>query len=305
MSRNEREGLLLVLTAAMGYSILPIFTKSILASGLPPMDLAVWRFMFAAPAFWIILVARRVPLPERPLPRLRLLGLGGFLACAASLAFFGLQRIPAATYSVLFYTYPAMVVVLSMFLGERFGAATWLALSLTLAGVVLIVPDFGKDLKGLDPVGVALAFVNGLVVAVYYLLNSRLLRGHVALARASAWVITGAFLILAGAATLNGLRLPASASVWLLILGMAIFSTVLPVFALTTGIQKLGAARSAITGAVEPVLTVLLAMIFLSERMEPVQWLGGALILASVILLQTRRLETQPSRTADATASGD
>ena len=41
--------------------------------------------------------------------------------------------------------------------------------------------------------------------------------------------------------------------------------------------------------AIAILLTAVLALIFLGEMMLPVQWLGGALIIASVILLQLRR----------------
>ncbi len=35
-------------------------------------------------------------------------------------------------------------------------------------------------------------------------------------------------------------------------------------------------------------------MIFVGEVMQPIQWLGGAVIIASVILLQIRRSDRLP-----------
>ena len=76
----------------------------------------------------------------------------------------------------------------------------------------------------------------------------------------------------------------------------------LPVFALNAGIQKLGATRAAIIATFEPVLTAVLALIFLGEVMLPIQWLGGAVIIASVILLQIRHASVEID--ADAEAKG-
>ena len=71
-------------------------------------------------------------------------------------AFFALERLPGSTYIALFYSYPAMVVVLSALLGERIRPIAWLALALALTGVVLTVPDLTLG-AGIDSFGVALA----------------------------------------------------------------------------------------------------------------------------------------------------
>ena len=63
----------------------------------------------------------------------------------------------------------------------------------------------------------------------------------------------------------------------------------LPVFALNAGIRKLGSTRAAIIATFEPLLTAVLALIFIGEVLLPIQWLGGAMIIASVIVLQLRR----------------
>ena len=100
-----------------------------------------------------------------------------------------------------------------------------------------------------------------------------------------------------------GFNLPQSQDVWLHLVGLALVSTLLPIFALNIGIQKLGPTRAAIFGTIEPLTTSLLALIFLGEVMQPIQWLGGLVIVVSVILLQT--LGSQPERLIEMQASGD
>jgi drug/metabolite transporter (DMT)-like permease len=75
---------------------------------------------------------------------------------------------------------------------------------------------------------------------------------------------------------------------------MAGLSTVFPIFFLNAGIQKLGATKASITGTIEPVLTILWAVLLLGETIQSVQLVGGVLILISVILLQVRAAP-QPS----------
>lgn len=291
MLQHSRSGALYIFLSVIGYSLLPIWVKHIQASGMAPIDIATWRFLFAAPVLWLIIYARRMPTPDKPLPRLRLMGMGMLLGLAALLAFIGLQLMPAGILVVLFYTYPAMVAALSALLGEQLSARAWWALGLTIVGVLLTVPDLFTTLRhGGNLPGVAVVLLNALVVAVYFIVSSRLLRGHSAIAHASAWTITGALvglLVLIPSRTVEPAPTPTT---WVLLLLLATTSTVFPIFFLNAGIQKVGAARAAILGTVEPILTVILATLLLGERMQPIQLVGGAFILFSIILLQAQRL---------------
>jgi drug/metabolite transporter (DMT)-like permease len=300
MNRTQRDGLIFVLIAAAGYSCLPVFVKFIRDAGMPPLDIATWRFTFAMPIFWLLIALRRSPASGKRLPRVGLLALGVLFTSATITAFWGLERLPAGTFIILFYTYPAMVALISMFLGERLSAQSWLALA--LIGTVLTVPNLGAGLNVDDSVGVILAIVNALIVSVYFIFNNRLLRGHTALAPASAWSVTGSFLVFFALSLARPVMWPTETSTWGLLLALAIISTVTPVFFLTIGLNKLGPSKAAIASTFEPVLTAVWAAIFLGEQMQPIQLLGGALILASVILLQIPRRNPTGSSPIEAIA---
>ncbi len=291
MTRRQREGIFFALLAVVGYSFVPVFTKHILATDFSPLSIAFWRFLFAVPFIWAIVLSRSATFAEqsdRPLPRYRMMGIGMFMTAAALCAFFGLQRIPASTYIVLFYTYPAMVAVVSLFLGERLPMQGWLALALTLIGIALTAPDFSAGFSSGDVVGFLLAILNAIVVTIYFILNARLLRGHKAMTRASAWTMTGALIPLLIIIPFTGLDIPPNTDIWQNLIGLTIISTVLPIFSLTMGLNRLSASRVAITSTVEPLLTILLAVWLLNERVEAVQLIGGILIILSVLLLNTR-----------------
>lgn len=289
---QQRQGLLFVLLSVTGYSLLPIWVKPLQDSGLISLDIMTLRFALATPIFWAVVLSQRVrsgPTPRR-LPVFKLLGMGGFLALAGTIAFWGLERLPAGTFVVLFYTYPAMVAVLSALLGERLNRSGWAALGLTLAGVFLSVPDFGAGLGERSAEGVLLAMAGALTVALYFLVNSRLLKGHSAVGEGSALTVTGALLALLAVAFLQRrtVQFPVELTSWLNLLALAGLSTVFTVFFLTAGIQKVGPTRASIFGTFEPILTVIFSVIFLHEQIQPVQLLGGGLIVLSVVLLQAR-----------------
>ena len=276
-----------ILLAAGGYACLPIFTKSLLASGLEPIDLAAWRYLVAVPIFWLIALRRPVSPTDQPIPLTRVMLLGSLLALAGIAAFFGLQRLNAGTFVVLFYTYPTMVALISLFLGERLSLLGYAALALTLVGIVLSAPDLNADIGGDALPGVVLALLNALFVAIYFLWSHRLLRGIPAL-RGTAWTVTGTLVTLLILAPFGGITVPNTPDAWLNLFLLAVISTVVPVFSLNAGIQKLGATRASIVSSFEPILTSILAMLFLHETMQSIQWIGAICIVASVVILQLR-----------------
>jgi drug/metabolite transporter (DMT)-like permease len=287
MTPSPRGGAVFVLIGVLGYVMLPVWIRNVQPSGLQPMDIAIWRFLVAAPLMWLLIALLRTPLPDKPLPRIGLLVLGVLLMISALAVFFGLQRVPASTFIVLFYTYPAMVALINLILGERLPLQSWLALALTLIGVALTVPDFGAGLTGEMTAGVLIAFLNAFSVAVYFVLNGRLLKGHNATLRASAWAITGACVsIMAVTAVRGGAAVPPDAKTWVLLIAMAVVSTVMPINMFMIGIQRLGASRASILSTLEPIGTLIVATLFLNETLRPVQLMGAALVLISVLLLQ-------------------
>lgn len=284
MANQQRFGYLMILASAAGFAFLPTLTRSIYAvSDFQPFDIAFWRFLFATPVVWILLQfwapARQAN--RTNLERVKLLLSGTLYAGAALTAFVGLELVPASTFVVLFFTYPAMVAVMSVFLGRRLTSVAWISLVLTLIGVALTVPDFSL---GGNVVGIMLAFLNAFIVAVYFLIAERILKGHAI--SGSAYIITGTFLVLLLLLPFQGLRVPPNLLTLVYLVALSTVSTVLPIFTMNLGIKLVGPAPASIVSAIEPLLSMMVALIFLGEIILPVQWLGAAAIVAGVIILQ-------------------
>ena len=291
MTKRERAGVLWMLLAAVGFAFNPTVVKTVYShSTLEPLDLAIWRLSLAAPLMWILLRLRdraRGPSHGSGINVADALMVGAVTAAAVAAAFFALERLPGSVYVVLFYTYPAMVVVASFVLGEKVGGKAWIALLMALFGVSLTVPDF-LSAGNKDLLGVGLALLNAALVAIYYLLAKRVLSQAEDITRASAHMTSGTLLILLLLLPLRGLQMPDNLTTALGILIVASLGTALPIFATNMAIQRIGAARASLVSVIEPVLSMLLSMILLNEVIQGLQWLGAALIVGSVIVLQMR-----------------
>jgi drug/metabolite transporter (DMT)-like permease len=102
---------------------------------------------------------------------------------------------------------------------------------------------------------------------------------------ATAMVFT--ILALATGSSLWPSDVPAEA--WLPLLGLGVIATAVAIQTFYAGVKRVGGARASLISTVEPVYTIVLAMILFGESLEPVQVVGGVLVLAAVILAETGR----------------
>jgi len=94
------------------------------------------------------------------------------------------------------------------------------------------------------------------------------------------------FAVFAQFAVLNpisALRQP-PAVYWLSLLN-ALLCTVLPVFATMLAVERIGAGRASMASMVGPVSTIVLAYLFLDERISIWQLAGTALVLIGIYVL--------------------
>ena len=195
----------------------------------------------------------------------------------------------------MLYTFPAIVAAAAVALGrERMTSRRLLALVLASGGLALVVGGAGAG--SLDALGVALGLGAALVYSTYILVSQGI-SGRLRPTVLSALVCTGAAVSLTlGAALLGELR-PGelTAAGWASLAGIALVSTVGAVSLFFAGLSRVGPTTASILSTVEPLVTVILAFIVFGETLGVVQIAGGALVLAAVLVLNTR---TGPPATA-------
>lgn len=283
----------LVAASATAFGAMAIFARWAYEAGVDLWGILLPRFAIAAAVFLSIARWRRLRVPAGR--HAGLLALGAIYV-AQALCFFGaLRLLPAGMVALLLYLFPVFVVLAARALGhERLTARRGLALATSLAGVGLALgPDALRDAGGLDPRGVALAVGAACVYAAYIVAGARITRDVPPIA-ASAVIMSGSAALIAGIVAARALlghdiALPTDRIGWGAVGAAAIVSTVIAVSTFFAGLTRLGAARASVVSTLEPVVTVVLAMALLGERMAPIQMLGGALVLAGALLIATER----------------
>jgi drug/metabolite transporter (DMT)-like permease len=279
-----------------------IFAKEAYRAGLGVTSLLAARFVVAAAVFWVIVALRPAPPPP---PRLVVaclaLGAAGY-AAQAGFFFTALQHIDASLTSLLLYTYPALVFCAAVAL-RREHFTPWKAGALVLAsgGAALVL--LGGGTGGLEATGVLLALGAAVTYTVYILVADGVV-ARLDPFLMGALITTGAAatFIVAGAAS-GTLAFGAGVAGWIWIVAIALASTVLPIVTFILGMKSIGASTASIVSTVEPVVTVALAVALFGEGLGPLQLLGGVLVLAAVIALQSRGFSTVGRRVAPAHAT--
>jgi drug/metabolite transporter (DMT)-like permease len=283
---NQRSavGVGLVLLSACCFGTLAIFGKLAYRLGLTTPQLLTYRFVLAAALMWAIVALTRQPLPpRRSLPGLAVMGAAGYVGQSASY-FNALHFIPAATTALLLYTFPVVVTLLAVVLfHEPLGWSKIGALVLALLGTVLVVQ---AQPRAVAPIGIILGLTSAGIYSGYILYGSRLLPGIPAVS-ATAGIVTAAAAVWITFSAVTGQLAVTWTGPRLAVLGgFVTIGTAIPVLTFILGLRLIGASRTAILSTFEPASTVVLAIILLGESASPLQYLGGALILGSVVALE-------------------
>ena len=285
-------GITWVATSALAYSLFAIFAKRLLDE-LAPTDVLAWRFLIAVPVAWaIVLVRHRAGgASPRDAPIARMVLAGVAFGMIALFAFYGVDHLSASLYTVLIYTYPAMVAAGAALLGRPPTRTLWIALGFTILGIALTVPSVFDGSADADGIGLAYTIGNAALYAVYILATARLLRRRPGGARsdsvvAATWSLTGSLVFALGVIALNGLERPQDGGLVLNLAGLAVVSTVVAGMTLLLGLARLGPAPAALVATVEPVLTLIWAVVLLGETLQPIQLAGAALVIAGVMWAQ-------------------
>ncbi len=284
--RAEAKGTAAILASAAGYGLISILVKLALADGVRVFALAAWRFVLGAALVWAVVLVAQRPLPPRGAwPAL--LGIGVLYAVDALAYVVALQWIPATTAVLVFYLYPIVVVLLAAaFLGERLTARRTAATLLSVAGCGLTA---GEALGGGHPLGIVLVLVAVAALSAFILISRGLTERLPAFSSAALSLTgTAGVLVLVALAT-GGLALGGTPRGATLVATLALVSTALPLTLFLFGLKRVGAGKAAVFSTVEPVVTVIAAGIVLDERIAPLQYVGGALILAGVLWLRSER----------------
>jgi drug/metabolite transporter (DMT)-like permease len=290
-TQMNKIGYLYVTLAAILFAVSGTAAKFLFNRGMTPYQMIQLRVTLAFCGLLLGLLLGNRSLLKIDLKDLLYFILLGTLGIGAAqfLYLFAISKINVAAAILLHYTGPVFVAVYAaIFLHQQLTRNSILAIFGTLVGCFLVVGAYSLDLSALNRIGIIGGILAAVAFATYSLLSEYGMRKY------SPWTVL-LYGLLFAAMIWNMLHPPLKAILqsyepveWFWILFIATCGTILPFGLYFEGINRIRATHASITATLEPISAGVIAAIFLGETMARLQILGGLLVIASIIFLQTK-----------------
>lgn len=285
-------GFLLAIIGTALFSLKSIFIKLSYIQGLDADSVLMLRMAMALPMYlgiliWLYKKQGSIPesLQKNGLKIIFLGFIGYFLSSWLDLK--GLEYISAQLERLTLFSYPILVALLgSVFFKMKLTKHIVIALVITYAGV-WVVFNQELSLSGENvEYGTLLVFLAALSFSIYVLMGKKIIHEIGSLWFTSvAMTVSSVFVLLYYVMVFKYISLTVTPLAWLWIILLVIFSTVIPSFMIAEAIAKIGPAQTGVIGTLGPMVTIVLAVLFLNEPFTLSHVLGICLVLGGVTVL--------------------
>ena len=288
-----------VLAGALGAFVIAFSGILVKLAEVSPATAAFFRCAYALPLLGLLAwIERRRYGPRSSRERLLALGAGVFFAADLVCWHYSIESVGAGLATVIANSQVVLVALLAWaVLGERPENRVLASIPVVLAGVVLISGVIGAGAYGDNP---ALGALYGILTAIAYALFLLILRQGNSDERRPAGPLFDATLTGAIFSGIAGIMIgdidwvpDLEAQFWLVLLALS--SQVLGWLLISVSLPRLPAVLTSILLMLQPVCSVFLAALLLSEAPSSVQLAGVGVVLAGVAYATLRPRTPQPA----------
>ncbi len=252
-----------------------------------PGHLALLRFATATVGLLIYALVTRMPLPARQdIPAFALLGFIGFTVYHIAQNS-GQQSVSAGAASFINAAAPIFTALLAVtFLRERLNKWGWLGIGISFVGVVLVSINTEGGLY-FEP-GAVLILGSAMASSLYFVLQKPFLAKYTGLQLTTYTMLAGTLFLLVYLPGIIEEIQTASLDATLTVGYLGIFPTALAYVLWSYALSR--ASVSTVTSGLNllPVITLVIAWLWIGEIPQALAIVGGVLTLAGVILLNSR-----------------
>jgi drug/metabolite transporter (DMT)-like permease len=257
--------------------------------------MVLYRFLFALVPLLPLLVLHRPRFSRR---EWGLLAMASFLGVPLQflVQFYGLSLTTVSHASLMIGTMPVVLALgATIFAGERLDAIGWIAMGVSTTGAALIALSgrshgAGGAAGGSSLEGDLLVVLSCLIALVWVLLNKRLMQGHSHLTVTAYGIALGTVMLAPWVLLGHGLPPVAQVSwrAWGALAASGVLCTAATTLLWNWGMTQVPASQAGVLLNMEPLMGSLLGVFVLGERLGPMAWVGGAMILLAAVTLTTR-----------------
>ncbi|MBQ7805568.1 EamA family transporter [Rhodococcus sp. (in: high G+C Gram-positive bacteria)] len=291
---NSRNGLIFALLSAATFGVSGPFAKSLIESGWSPGGAVFARVAGGALVMMVIAVATQWPRLRQVSTHTRTVLLYGVFAISVvQLCFFNaVQHLSVGVALLLEYLAPIIVIGwVWITKGARPSVQTLLGAAVALIGAAVVIDVFGS--AEISAVGVAWGLAAAACLAVYFVISERADGDlHPVVLAASGLTVSAVVIGALGLVGVLPLQFSASnavvadhsVNVWLPVVVLVLVSTVIAYLHGIAAITLLGPTIGSLVALTEVLCAVVAAWILVGESVTALQAVGGAAIIAGLVL---------------------
>lgn len=282
---EKTKGILFIILSAISFGIMPVLAKLSYIGGANTYTALFLRFFFAAIMLLYYLKSKGISLKlaRKQLFLVIIIGVFGFTFASTSL-FMSYNYISIGMATMIFYTYPAIVTLLSyVFYKEKVYPRKIISLIISTIGIYILI-DSGS--ASFNLIGIILAGIAALLYSLYVLGGS-----HKEFKVINSYVLTfyiscaSAVMMFMAAITTRNFNMHISFYALVAILLLALISTAVALMAFLEGVRIIGPSKASIFSTIEPIVALILGIIILKEPISARIIIGSIMIVISVVIL--------------------
>ena len=258
--------------------------------GVDPLFLVVVRAYLATFTLFAVLGAiapGRLRIDARMFRAAAIVGVGGLLT-NNFLYFEAIHLTSVATALLLQYQAPVLVALYGLLIHrQRVTRRLWLSLALSVLGCALVVRVYDPAVLRLNLLGVLAGLGTALAFAFYILTSRAALRSMGPLTLVAYGYLAASLVWLPIVPPWRIVAQGYDLGTWGAFLAIATVGTVVPFSLFISGLRYLPPTQASIVSMLEPVVATTTAYLILGETLLPLQVLGGGLVLAGVVMVET------------------
>lgn len=282
---------LYIILAAIFWGTMCVFVKGLTSLGFTTIQIALLRAFVS-----LLFITSLVLFRDKSLFKISLRDIWMFFGSGIisyflfnNCYFTAINLIGAAVSSVLLYTSPIFVTIMSCILfKEQMTKKKILCLALAVVGCALVSGLATGDFGSISLPGILIGLASGFTYALYSIFSTYALRKYNALTVTFYTFLFGTVAALIIGNPIETFRTIANPQGILWALALGIISGALPYFLYTLGLSKVNPSHAAVIATVEPVVASLIGIFFYRESADFFTVLGIILIIGASVILNLR-----------------
>lgn len=282
---NKLNGLIYGIISSASFGLIPLFAIPAMQHGMDFMNVISYRFLFATVSLAVLLKIRKISfgIQKSDLPTLMLLSF--FYIISSVFLLWGYKFMPSGVATTIHFMYPVVTTVIMMlFFREKNSLSRTLAILMAIAGVYSLSYS---DSKGeTDLIGVVIVLISAIGYALYLVAVGQRKNQNLKGLRLTFYVFLFSTIILfAGMLSTGSIHpIPDYTTAGNLLL-LAIIPTIVSNLTLIEAIKYIGATRTSVLGAMEPVTAVIVGIAVFGETFTIAIAIGITLIVSAVTII--------------------